>query len=162
MSKEITDELTIDGFKQALSTRLKYFYEILQKRQIVTNNTEFTELVGLTVQAASQLLDGRRHLTNMQLFMLASKTGLNINWYFTGRGEIFETGETLNKTPELSGRVAQAIVDKEIDPDLGVDIIDELSYKNKIIDRMRTETQDLSKKLIRVMDLVNDYDKSGD
>ena len=162
MSKDSTDELTIDGFKEGLTKRLNHFHEILQKRQIITRNTEFMKLIDQPVQAASKLLNGGRHLTNMQLVLLASKTGLNINWYFTGRGEMFEKGEIHSKKPELSARVAKAISLNEIDPDLGIDIIDELSYKNKVIDRMRSEAQDLSKKLIQVMEVVSRYNKSGD
>ena len=159
MGEELINELTNDGFKQGLTERIKKVYEILRDREVVKTLTDFTNLMGLPVQAASQLFEGKRYLTQIQMYMLTSKTGLNLNWFLTGRGDVIQRAMT--DKPELTAQIAQAIVNKAIDPDLAVEIIDELSYKDKVIDRQRSEAQDLSTKLIQVMELVERYQKAN-
>ncbi len=159
MGEELINELTNDGIKQGLTERIKKVYEILRDREVVKTLTDFTNLMGLPVQAASQLFEGKRYLTQIQMYMLTSKTGLNLNWFLTGRGDVIQRAMT--DKPELTAQIAQAIVNKAIDPDLAVEIIDELSYKDKVIDRQRSEAQDLSTKLIQVMELVERYQKAN-
>lgn len=159
MTDNSAADITIEDFNAGLTNRLNQFHAILEKKKVFTNPTEFTALVGLTVQAASQLLNGSRHLTGKQLFLLSTNTGLNINWYLTGRGEVFIHDDNKTDQPQLTSRIAKAVNYNEMDEELGLEIIDQLSYNTQVENNLRIENQDLAKKLIEVMARVQKFTK---
>lgn len=155
-------ELSESTFKKQLTDRLNQFYDALIKKGILAGNSvksDFASLFDQKVQSTSKVLDGSRHLTQHQLTLLVTRTNLNPSWYLTGLGEMFIEQADTKKKVQLYTRITNEIANGDLEKELGLEIVDSLSYKDQLISKLKSDNLDLSQRLIKVMALVKDHNK---
>lgn len=75
-------------------SRINTLFEQLKAKKIVKTRKEFCILLGIDYKTLAKYIDGRvRFSVNSENFEKITKSGVNINWLLTGKGEPFLPNE---------------------------------------------------------------------
>lgn len=98
-----------------MNERLITLIEYLIDTRQVFNNTDFGDIIGKSKSQVSEMLSGKRPISERTVHLIASKfPNLNTSWLLTGEGEMLKSGAIIQKIGDNSAHNTQVIGSSEL------------------------------------------------
>lgn len=87
---------------------------MIDTRQVF-NNTDFGDIIGKSKSQVSEMLSGKRPISERTVHLIASKfPNLNTSWLLTGEGEMLKSGTIIQKIGDNSAHNTQVVGSSEL------------------------------------------------
>lgn len=105
-----------------MNERLITLIEYLIDTRQVFNNTDFGDIIGKSKSQISEMLNGKRPISERTVHLIASKfPNLNPSWLLTGEGEMLKSGTIIQKigdncahNTQVAGSTEVAIMQEKV------------------------------------------------